>query len=185
MTYVDTAEKKRNGKVYTRHLLRRAYREGGKIKRETIANISSCRPEEIAAIKLALKHKHDLSALCSIEETVSLGLGKSVGAVWVLYQTAKRLGIEDALGVTREGKFALWQVMSRAINKSSRLGAVRLAEEHACSEVLGLTEMNEDTLYKNLDWVYENQSSIEGRLFENRRSQRETQLFLYDVTSSY
>ncbi len=185
MTYVDTARKKKNGKVYARHLLRRAYREGGKIKRETIANISSCTPEEIAAIKLALKYKHDLSALCSIEETVSLGLGKSVGAVWVLYQVAKRLGIEDSLGGTREGKIALWQVMSRVINRSSRLGAVRLAGEHAISEVLGLSEMNEDALYRNLDWLYENQTLIEERLFENRKEQGETQLFLYDVTSSY
>ena len=185
MTYIDTARKKQNGKVYERHLLRRAYREGGKIKRETIANISSCTPAEIAAMKLALKYKHDLSALCSIKDTVSLGLGKSVGAVWVLYQVAKRLGIESALSGTREGKLALWQVISRVINKSSRLGAVRLAGEHACSEVLGLADFNEDSLYQNLDWLSEHQSFIEKRLFNNRRSYTETQLFLYDVTSSY
>jgi len=118
MTYIDTARKKKNGKVYERHLLRRAYREGGKIMRETVANISSCTLGEIAAIKLALRYKHDLSALCSIKDTVSLGLGKSVGAVYVLYQMAKRLGIEAALGGTNEGKLALWQVISRAINKA-------------------------------------------------------------------
>jgi len=185
MTYIDTARKKKNGKVYERHLLRRAYREGGKIMRETVANISSCTLGEIAAIKLALRYKHDLSALCSIKDTVSLGLGKSVGAVYVLYQMAKRLGIEAALGGTNEGKLALWQVISRAINKSSRLGAVRLAGEHACSEILGLSGFNEDNLYKNLDWLNDHQSIIEKRLFKNRNSHSETQLFLYDVTSSY
>ena len=184
MTYIDTARKKKNGKVYERHLLRRAYREGGKIKRETIANISSCTPGEIATIKLALRYKHDLSALCSIKDTLSLGLGKSVGAVYVLYQVAKRLGIEAALGSTNEDKLALWQVISRAINKSSRLGAVRLAGEHAC-EILGLSGFNEDNLYENLDWLDEHQSSIEKRLFRNRGTHTETQLFLYDVTSSY
>ena len=60
MTYVDTARKKKNGKIYERHLLRKAYRENGKIKRETIANISSCSPEEIEAIKLALQRKFTL-----------------------------------------------------------------------------------------------------------------------------
>ena len=185
MTYVDTARKKKNGKVYERHLLRKAYREGGKIKRETLGNISSCTPEEIAAIKLALQYKHDLSALCSIKDTVSLGLDKSVGAVWALYQVAKRFGIEKALGNSREGKLALWQVISRVINKSSRLGAVRLAGEHACSEVLGLEAFNEDSLYENLDWLCEQQSSIEKRLYNNRSKHAETQLFLYDVTSSY
>jgi len=185
MTYVDTARKKKNGKVYERHLLRQAYREGGKIKRVTIANISSCTTEEIAAIKLALKHKHDLSSLRSIKETVSLGLGKSVGAIWVLHKIARRLGIEKALGSTKDGKLALWQVMSRIINQSSRLGAVRLAGEHACCEVLDLGDFNEDSLYQNLDWLFGHQSSIEKRLFDNRSSKADTQLFLYDVTSSY
>jgi len=134
---------------------------------------------------LALKYKHDLTALCSIKDTVSLGLGKSVGAVWTLYQVAKRLGIERALSSTREGNLALWQVISRVINKSSRLGAVRLAGEHACSEILGLSGFNEDNLYDNLDWLCEHQASIEKRLFKNRSAHTETQLFLYDVTSSY
>jgi hypothetical protein len=104
MTYIDTARKKRNGKVYERHLLRRAYRKDRKIKRETIANISSCTPGEIAAIKLALQYKHDLFALCSIKDTLSLVLDKSVGVVYVLYQVAKRVGIGGALGGTEEGK---------------------------------------------------------------------------------
>jgi transposase len=185
MTYVDTARKKKNGKVYERHLLRKAYRENGKIKRVTIANISSCSPEEIFAIKLALKHKHDLSALCSVKDSVSLSLGKSIGAVWVLYQVAKRLGIEQAIGSDRDGRLALWQVISRVINQSSRLGAVRLAGEHACCEVLGLDDFNEDSLYRNLDWLCEHQFSIEKRLFDYRSIDKKTELFLYDVTSSY
>jgi len=185
MTYVDTARKNKNGKVYERHLLRKSYREDGKVKHTTIANISSCTPEEIAAIKLALKHKHDLSALCLVKESVSLSLGKSVGAVWVLHQIGRRLGLEQALGKTREGKLAMWQLISRAINQSSRLGAVRLAEEHACCEVLGLKDFNEDSLYRNLDWLCMHQSSIEGRLFRHRKSDTGTELFLYDVTSSY
>lgn len=58
--YVDTS--KSQGK-YVRYLLRENYRENGKIKHRTIANISRCSDEEIEAIRLALKHKKDLSSL--------------------------------------------------------------------------------------------------------------------------
>ncbi|GAH20598.1 unnamed protein product, partial [marine sediment metagenome] len=86
----------------TRHLIRTSYREEGKVKHKTIANISSCTEDEIAAIKLALKHKGNLQELSSIESlTVEQGL--SVGAVWTIKTVAERLGIVKALGKTRMG----------------------------------------------------------------------------------
>lgn len=184
MTYIDTARKKKNGKVYERHLLRQSIREGVKVKHITLGNISSCSPEEIEAMKLALKLKGNLSELCSVKDAVSLQQKESVGAVLALYQVARRLGIEKALGSSREGKLALWQVIARVIDHGSRLSAVRLASEHAGCGILDLESFNEDTLYKNLDWLHENQSSIEKRLFRNRKVES-SELFLYDVTSSY
>ena len=105
-----------------------SYRENGKVKKRSIANLSHCTAEEIAAIKLALKNKGDLGALESIKEGVELKEGRSVGAVWTLYQLAKTLGMEKALGKTFAGKLALWQVMARLIDQGSRLSAVRLAK---------------------------------------------------------
>ena len=55
--YVDTSYSTQRGKTYCRHLLRESYREKGKVKHRTLANLSRCNEEEIAAIKLALKHK--------------------------------------------------------------------------------------------------------------------------------
>jgi hypothetical protein len=55
--YVDTATSTRHGKTYTRHLLRTSYRDKGKVKHKTVANLSECSNGEIAAIKLSLKHK--------------------------------------------------------------------------------------------------------------------------------
>ncbi len=81
--YVDTSHTKQNGKVYTRHLLRTSYRENGKVKHKTIANLSSCSDDEINAIKLALKHKHNLVEPVSIAD-VQTSLGKRIGAAWVL-----------------------------------------------------------------------------------------------------
>ncbi len=183
--YVDRSTTHVNAKSYTRTLLRESYREHGEVKHRTVANISKCSDEEIEAIKLALRHKDDLSGLVSLRKDVSLHQGLSVAAVWVLYRLADRLGIADGLGRTREGKLALWQVMARVIDQGSRLSAVRLASRHTCCDVLNLDSFNEDDLYTNLDWLYEHQAEIEIALFKRLHPGGGTGLFLYDVTSSY
>lgn len=183
--YIDTCTQTVKGKAYTRHLLRENYREGRKVKHRTIANLSRCSKEEIEAIRLALRHKDNLSALCSIPESLSVRQGVSIGAVWLVYDMARQLGMAKALGNSRQGKLALWQVIARVIEQGSRLSAVRLAGSHGACDVLGLEAFNEDDLYKNLDWLCENQAKIEDRLFRELHSQQPPQLYLYDVTSTY
>ena len=183
--YVDESSTTVNGKTYYRTLLRKSYREDGQVKHRTIANITRCSGAEIAAIKLALKYKDHLSELIRIGPEVTVGQGPSVGAVWLLYDLARRIGIEEALGRTREGRLALWQVIARVIEQGSRLSAVRLAGRHACCDVLGLGAFNEEDLYGNLDWLCAHQDRIEDALFQRRYSGQGPGLFLYDVTSSY
>jgi transposase len=186
--YVDTSTVRgKKGQRYTRHLLRESFREAGKVRHRTIANLSQCSEDEVQAIKLALKHKKKLIQLAAIDETLSLSQGPSVGAVAVLYATAKKLGIVAALGHTRQGKLALWQIFARIINQGSRLSAVRLARWHAACDLLGLDSFNEDDLYANLDWLYESQTKIEDRCYRSMADSEEVRpgLFLYDVTSSY
>jgi Transposase DDE domain len=183
--YVDTSHITRGGKTYTRHLLRESYRANGKVLHRTIANLSHCSAAEIEAIRLALRHKQDLENLGTVQDAVTLKQGLSFGAVWTVYHVARRLGIEKALGTTREGKLALWQVMARVIDQGSRLSAVRLAMSHAACDVLGLDTFDEDTLYGNLDWLAGAQAAIEDRLFVQRTKAKPVSLFLYDVTSSY
>ena len=183
--YVDTSTIKVKGHTYTRHLLRESYREDGKVKKRSIANLSRCSREEIEAIRLALRYKNDLTALVSVTEAVSLRQGLSVGAVWLVYDMARQLGIAKALGNSRQGKLALWQVIARVIDQGSRLSAVRLASAHAACDILGLGAFNEDDLYRNLDWLCANQADIEGRLFRHRDAEEKPRLFLYDVTSAY
>jgi len=180
--YVDEATSQ--GK-YKRYLLRESYRENGKVKHRTIANISSCSPEEIEAIRLALRHKNNLASLVSIDESISLHQGLSVGAVWLLHDVARQLGITEALGHSRDGKLALWQVIARVIDQGSRLSAVRLAGYHAACDILALEAFDEDDLYANLDWLCENQARIENRLFKAAAALKKPGLYLYDVTSSY
>jgi hypothetical protein len=183
--YIDTSRITRGGKTYTRHLLRESYRAHGKVLHRTIANVSHCSETEIEAMRLALRHKEALEHLGTIQDAITLKQGMSFGAVWTVYHIARRLGIEKALGTTREGKLALWQVIARVIDQGSHLSAVRLAIAHAACDVLGLDAFDEDALYENLDWLAGVQASIEDRLFAQRSQTKPVNLFLYDVTSSY
>jgi hypothetical protein len=173
-----------NGKTYESIYLRESYREGTHVRKRDIANLTHCDPKEIAAIELALKFKGDLSALGSLA-TVQLRQGLSLGAVWTVYEVARRLGLDSALGHDFAGQLALWQVLARVLDQGSRLSAVRLAQVHAACGVLGIRRgFDENDLYANLGWLSQQQEKIEDRLFARRQGQK-PELFLYDVTSSY
>jgi len=173
-----------NGKVYESVYLRESFREGAKVRKRDIANLTHCDPKEVAAIELALKFKGDLSALGSLD-SIQLRQGLSVGAVWTVCQVALLRGIGQALGQDFAGQLALWQVLARVLDQGSRLSAVRLAQVHAACDVVGIRRgFDENDLYANLDWLSEHQQAIEQRLFAARHGPK-PELFLYDVTSSY
>ena len=122
--YLDRCKVCLRGKLYTRILLRQSYRHEGKVKHRTVANLSKCSAQELKAIELALKHKHDLSKLTAEASAaaspgrgdkpassaqVILRQGLSIGAVALLEGLARDLGIARALGPARQGRLALWQ----------------------------------------------------------------------------
>ena len=185
--FIDSSVTRVNGKSYTRHLLRETFREDGKVKHRTLANFTHCKPEDVEAIRLALKYKGDLGRILAsgVEGGPELKQGPSVGAVWCLSQLARELGVVTALGSDRQGKLALWQVIARVLDQGSRLSAVRLAGGHAVGAALGMVGFDEDDLYANLDWLADNQAEIESRLFAEREAASAPDVFLYDVTSTY
>ncbi|MGQ3686024.1 MAG: hypothetical protein ACUBOA_13615 [Candidatus Loosdrechtia sp.] len=85
MRVVENTSKK-GKKIYNSTLLRESYRENGKVRKRTVANISHCTPEEVEAIKLAFQYKGNLCELGSLKESVKLQEGLSMGAVWAVYQ---------------------------------------------------------------------------------------------------
>src|SRR5262249_31177291 len=178
--YIDTSHITRGGKTYTRHLLRESYRAHGKVLHRTLANVSHCSEAEIAAMRLALRHKEALEHLGTIQDAITLQQGMAFGAVWTVYQVARRLGIAQALGTTGEGTRALCQVIARVINQGSRLAAVRLGMALAACAVVGLGTFDEDALYENLVWLAGAQAQIEVRLFAQRKKTKPPSLFLYD-----
>jgi hypothetical protein len=95
MYITEVLTKTKKGEVSHRCiLLRESYRERGKVKNRTIANLTHSNAEELAAMRLALAHKDDLSVLKSIDD-VELEQGRSIGAAWLVY--------EVAVGDNREG----------------------------------------------------------------------------------
>ncbi|MCX5671436.1 MAG: IS1634 family transposase [Planctomycetota bacterium] len=189
--YVDHVRHSVNERVYEQVLLRESYRERGgarsQVKHRTLLNLTRCDRSEVAAIEWALKHKHALPGVLTGAALDGLKLvqGPSVGAVWLLYQVAERIGLVKALGSSPEGLRTLWQVFARCIDQGSRLSGVRLAGEHAACAVLGLGPFDEESLYRDLDGLDARQASVEVALYRRRRGAKASQLFLYDVTSTY
>jgi transposase len=181
---VDRLKSVQRGKTYTSILLRHAKRVNGKTKHITIANLSGLPEEEIKALEWALKNKQDLDKIMSFN--LSREIDKKFGAVYLINEIAKELGIAKALGNSYDGKLAMLQVIHCCIDQGSCLSAARTAQFRATSEVLDIDrKTTEDDLYKNLYWLFKNQESIEKKLFRYTYGDNIPEIFLYDATSSY
>jgi len=163
-------------------LLREGYREGGKVKSRTLANLGDWKPERIEALKRALRGEFD-GLMCDADPTSD----RIFGVLFVLKELADRLDITKALGRTPMGKLALFLVLARVASQGSRLSAVRWAEDHCVSEILGLDSVSEKQLYQALDWLTKHQEKIEKKLYRAyaKKKGSPNMLVLYDVTSSY
>jgi transposase len=163
-------------------LLRESFREGSKVKKRTIANLSSWPASRIEVFRRLLRGELDSLSLQELFQ------GPIFGLLFVLKQIADQLGLTAALGYRRLGKLTLFLVLARLPHQGSRLSAVRWAQDHAVSEVLGLDSFDEDDLYAALDELCSRQEKIERALYQQYQRRCGTQpprLFLYDVTSSY
>ena len=164
-------------------MLCHSYRENGKQKRKILATLTKWPKHIVEGLEKIIKGASVFS-LADLEHQQ----GKSVGAIWVLFQLAKQIGLDKALGTGKQAKLALLQIMARCLSQSSRLHIVNHWPEHyALEEVLKIKDsFNENHLYDNLDWLSHNQETIEKRLFDFKYPQGKiAQLYLYDVTSSY
>ncbi|HYQ90582.1 MAG TPA: IS1634 family transposase [Candidatus Competibacteraceae bacterium] len=161
-------------------LLRESYREGGQVRTRTLANLTAWKPERLKALRRALKGDFD-----GMDGDPTSG--PIFGVTFALQQLAQQVGLTQALGRSTEGKLILFLVLARIAHGGSRLSAVRWAQQHAVAELLGLAQVDEDALYRALDWLAEQQATLEQRLYRDyvRRIGQPPVLVLYDVTSSY
>lgn len=162
-------------------LLRESFRDGNKIRKRTLANLSHWAPERVDALRRALRGEFDQGGA---PEPIC---GPVFGVLYALKQVADAVGITSALGKSPRGKLALFLTLARVAHQGSRLSAVRWAKDHAVAEVLGVSEFDEDELYKVLDEVAKRQDKIEQALYKHyvKKHGGAPALFLYDVTSTY
>jgi transposase len=164
-------------------LLRESFRQNGKVKNRTLANLSHWPQGRLEALRRLLRGEFDQADGLALAPQ----LGPVFGLLWVLKQIAERLGLATALGRSRLAKLALFLVLARVAHRGSRLSAVRWAENQAVTEVLGLEKFDEEDLYAALDDLAARQEKIEATLYRRylQRRAQPPRLFLYDVTSSY
>lgn len=167
-------------KKYQSILLVEGYRDQGKVRHRTIANLTQWPQQVISAIECALKKQDQTSA-----EELQTKSGKHFGGIFVLHQLAKDLFIEKVLGISRQASLALVLVFGRILTQGSRRHLTFWQEGQAIKEVLGVEPFTTDHLYETLDWLDEHQADFEKKLFQARYKQKEIKLFLYDITSSY
>ncbi len=179
--HVVTNTIRRGERVYTAHLLRRSYREGGKVKKETLANLSHLPDEVIALIRGALRGQRYLAAGEAFAVARSLPAGHVEAALLML----RRLELPRLLERTpsRERALCLAMVVQRVVGPGSKLAMSRAFAQSTLADELAVADADEDELYAALDWLLARQPRIEQALA--RRHLHAGTLVLYDVSSSY
>jgi hypothetical protein len=178
---VATTRRHYKGRVYETTLLRRSYREGGKVRHETLGNLSHLPAETIELIRRSLRGER----LVPAEEALRIERSLPHGHVAAVLGTARKLGLERLLGRerSRERDLALALVCQRLLRPGSKLSATRQFGLSTLAEELDVEGASEAELLAAMDWLLARQERIEAALA--RRHLSEGGFVLYDLSSSY
>jgi hypothetical protein len=178
---VVTTRRQGKRREYVAHLLRRSYREGGVVKKETVANLSHLPDEVIELIRGALRGQRYLAA----EEALAVERSLPAGHVEAALLMARRLELARLLDRApgRERALCVAMIVQRLLRPCSKLAMSRAFAQSTLASELGVEGADEDELYTALDWLLARQPRIE-RALAGRHLQEGT-LVLYDVSSSY
>jgi len=166
-------------------LLREGWREGGKVKKRTLANLSKWPQKKIDTLRRLLKDE----PLVGREEVFDIVRSRPHGAVAAVLGALKQLRLDRLIAAKRspERDRVVAMIAARILEPGSKLATARgLAEATArdsLAETLGLDALDEDDLYAAMDWLLERQGRIERSLA--KRHLGEGALVLYDLTSVY
>jgi Transposase DDE domain len=179
--HVVTNTVRRGDRVYTAQLLRRSYREAGKVKKETLANLSHLPEEVIELIRGALRGQRFVPADEALEVVRSLPAGHVEAALAM----ARRLELPRLLdrAASRQRALCLAMIVQRVLGPGSKLAMSRAFAQSTLAAELDVADADEDELYAALDWLLHRQPRIEAALA--RRHLAGGTLVLYDVSSSY
>lgn len=163
-------------------LLREGWREGGKVHKRTLANLSSLSMAQVELMRRVLKGE----ALVPVDEAFRILRAWPHGHVAAVVGTMKKLGLPELLSTRshRKRQLTLAMIAARLIDPCSKLATARqLSDETSSNSIgkaLGVERADADELYEALDWLLKGQRRIERKLAE--RHLREGQVILWDVT---
>ena len=183
--HVATTTRQFKNTTYHTHLLRRTFRQDGKVKHETLGNISHLPDHIIDLVRRALKGE----ALVNPEAAFTCLRSYPHGHVAAVLGSLKQLGLHTLIArpASRLRDLVVAMIVARVIDARSKLATARaLNPESAVStlgQILGLEAVDENELYAAMDWLIRRQRGIEQRLA--RRHLSDNTLMLYDLTSSY
>jgi hypothetical protein len=173
--------KGKGGKVYTSYLLRRSYREGGKVRHENLGNLSHLPIEVIEAVRAMLGGRR----LVDLDEDFEICRSLPHGRVAAVLGVLRELDLERLIGRerSRERDLVVAMVCQRLIGPGSKLSCTRRFGQTTLGEELALGEVNEAELLAAMDWLLARQERIERTLA--RRHLTAGGFVLYDLSSSY
>ncbi len=171
--------KNRNGAITV--LVRESYREDGKVKKRTIANITGLPKEVQESIGRQLKGEDRASASGAFDVVES----KLHGHVQAVRAAMKALKFDALISPsrTKERQLVLAMIAARILDPGSKLATTRAWSATSLPQELGISDATEDDLYRAMDWLLEEQPRIQRKLA--KRHLDPCGLVLYDLSSSY
>src|SRR5437764_4426407 len=171
-------------RVYGSVLVRRTYREGGKVRHETLANLPALPAEAVAAIEATLKGERLVPAGGAATITGSLPHGH----VAAVHAMARELGLPALLGPAgRQRDLALALIISRVVKPGSKLATLTWWDDTTLGADLGVAEASTDDIYAAMDWLEHRQDAIEAELARRHLGPEPNPapMALFDLSSSW
>jgi transposase len=170
-----------NRKLPPAILLRESYREAGKVKSRTLANLSKLPAETIEVIRQSLKG----TPLAAADDTFEVVASPTHGHVHAVLLAMRRLGFAELIASqpTPERDRVRALVAARIVEPHSKLATTRWWHDTTLPKTLGVADADENDLYAAMDWLLERQNRIERKLAA--RHWDEDSVVLYDLSSSY
>lgn len=162
-------------------LLREGWREGGKVEKRTIANISDWPMPKVNTLRRLLRNE----PLMGPDDVFSIEESLPHGHVAAILGTMRKIGLEKVIAAKRcrERDLVVAMIAQRLISPGSKLDNTRVWHDTTLARNMDVVDADEDDLYAAMDWLLERQNRIEKKLA--RRHLEEGGLVLYDITSSY
>jgi hypothetical protein len=179
--YVDKQGRARD---YSSAYLRRAYREAGKVKNETVANISALPDHLIDLIDAGLKGQH----LVPAAEAVTITRSVPHGHVAAVHAMARKLGLPALLGPAGPKRdLALALAISRVVAPGSKLSTLTWWDDTTLGADLGVAEASTGDIYAAMDWLAARQDAIEAQLAARHLAPaaNPSKMALFDLSSSW